>query len=221
MDVEVEEHVLYPSTMTVPELMGACGTASNNDYGLLGRALQRRWKQFQNGVPVWSGTSLAKGQAVLSPARLKARHDRQDRLLDDDAVGDAEEMQSPSGRQAEDRDLSHTADTCRNLSAFVSSSAIEIEVEAAAPDGKLQENSWLVLDGPLVGPQAAVLLPLLTGGQLSQSGDGGVFFIPRGMQVSRPLSCLPDDDRHRRVFEFGMGLSLAWSPHLSWGKERH
>lgn len=46
------------------------------------------------------------------------------------------------------------------------------------------QHTWLVVDGPLAGPQSAILFPLVAGGHLYQGSTGGKLALRPGTQVA-------------------------------------
>jgi hypothetical protein len=67
----------------------------------------------------------------------------------------------------------------------VKSSPVALSPSPVAPRriAKTPHKTWLVLDGPLVGPQASILFPLIAGGHLYHSSAGGKLSVRPGIQV--------------------------------------
>jgi hypothetical protein len=188
LNVDVEEQLLFPATLTLPELLGD-SHGSKDAYGLLGRVM-RSWlkKQLVIGeLSEWPGTALV-AMDPGSPAALRGRLYMGSRDGPEDAeAGSSPEELSPAmlgGMAVEVSGKSFAVGGERSvnpLSAFVGFGRLDGKDECIV--GARKSTPLLVLDGPLAGGMPGMLLPLLTGGQLCHSGEGGSLHSVEGLQV--------------------------------------
>ena len=185
LGVNVEEQLLFPATLTLSELLGR-SQGSNETYGLLGRIMRRGFRQHAvNGeLSEWTGTSLE----VVDPdspfaLRGRVQHGSKDGDIRATPTNEGSFAGGPAFEVETDEDGNPkqlAAERSNTLSAFVKTEPLNPE------DSKVVKESTplLVLDGPLSGEMPGILLPLLTGGQLCHSGEGGSLHSVEGLQVS-------------------------------------